>query len=122
MDGGLPESWKDLERVEFSSEGDQASLTISVQTDPTGTQASIPLNTVGQGADWAPDVGSGSNDLEWDVGDWALDVPSTAVSGVQAGTIAKRYKFTASSVPTGDLRISSFEATAVLLPDMEYNT
>lgn len=122
MDGGLPDDWKDLDRLSFSADGDATAVSISIQTDPDGGGSALNLTTVGQGADWAPDIGSGTNDLEWDVGDWAGSVPTTVAGGVRAGTLGRRFKIIITANPTGDHRPTGLEAIAILLPDREYNT
>lgn len=122
LDAGLPDDWKDLDRIAFTADGDQTAVAISVATDPAGAETNIALATVGQGADWAEDApASNPNDLEWDVGDWATDSPTTVVGGVPSGTIARRFKITASTSPTGDYRPTGLELVAVLLPDKEYS-
>jgi hypothetical protein len=80
----------------------------------------MTLTTQGQGADWAADIGSGPNDLVWDVGDWATDIPGTVSAGVPAGTLGRRFKIVAAANPTGDYRPTGIEMVAYLLPDKEY--
>lgn len=122
LDGGMPDEWKDLDRLSFASEvGDQTGVSISIQTDPSGGASALTLTTTGTGADWAPDIGSGPNDLEWDVGDWASDLPNTIAGGVQTGTIGRRFKIIATANPVGDHRPSGIEMVATLLPDKEYD-
>lgn len=121
LDGGLPDDWKALDRISMTAEGDLTAISIVVTTDPPGADTALTLRTVGQGADWAADSGSNPNDLEWDVGDWASDAPTTVAAGVRPGTIARRFKFTATAQPSGDHRPTGLEAIAVLLPDKEYN-
>jgi hypothetical protein len=121
LDYGLPDDWKDLDRVSLSSEGDLAAVNISIQTDPPGGNSSVSLIASGSGADWAPDSGSGTNDLEWDVGDWAAEGPTTGVSGVPAGTLGRRFKIVGTASVSGDHRPSGIEMVATLLPDREYS-
>lgn len=120
LDHGLPDDWKDLDRVSFSAESDQVSINIAIKTDPPGGDSAIGMTAAGEGNDWAPDSGSNPNDLEWDVGDWAADAPTTSVSGAPQGTIGKRFKFVVTANASGDSRPSGLEAVAVLLPDKEY--
>jgi len=121
LDYGLPDDWKSMDRLAFSYDGEQTAVNVSIQTDPVGGNSSLSLITSGTGADWAPDVGSGTNDLEWDVGDWAADAPVTIVGGIQAGTLGRRFKITASANAAGDFRPSGIEMVAILLPDREYD-
>ena len=122
LDSGMPDDWKDLDRLSFSSEGDVPAVSIAVKTDPDGGAASVAMPTTGTGFDWAPAVGSGANDLVWDVGDWAGDAPGTVAAGIQAGTIGRRFKLVVTSSPTGDFRPSGMEMVLTLLPDKEYST
>jgi hypothetical protein len=121
LDFGLPDDWKDLDRISYSAEGDSTSVNVSIKADPGGKVVSFSIETVGGGADWAPDTGSGPNDLEWDVGDWAFDEPTTAAYGIPLGTIGRRFKITVSAVPTGEHRPTGMELVGTLLPDKEYN-
>lgn len=121
LDYGMPDDWKDLDRLSFSSEGDVPPVTVAIATDPEGGAASIIMPTTGTGSDWAPNTGGGTNDLDWDVDDWAGSAPGTVAAGVPAGTIGRRFKLTVTAEPTGDHRPSGMEMVAVLLPDKEYN-
>jgi hypothetical protein len=122
LDYGMPDDWKDLDRVSFSAEGDVPAVTVSVSTDPDGGDCALLMPTTGTGAEWAMDVGSGPNDLDWDLDDWAQDAPGTVSQGCPAGTIGRRFKLTVTAEPTGDFRPSGMELVAVLLPDKEYDT
>jgi hypothetical protein len=122
LDAGMPDDWKDLDRLSFSADGDATTVSVSITSDPFGGSSGLSLTLSGQGADWAPDSGSGTNDLEWDIGNWTGDIPSTIAAGVPAGTIGRRFKITAVANPTGDFRPTGIEMVATLLPDKEYNT
>lgn len=122
LDNGMPDDFKDLDRVSFSSGGDQSTVSIAIATDPTGGASALALTTAPGGSNWAPDVGSGTDDLDWDLDDWAGDAPTTVAAGVQAGTIGRRFKITVTAKPNGDFRPSGLEMVAVLLPDKEYST
>ena len=121
LDGGVPDEWKDLDRVSFSSESDQLAVSIAIATDPPGVERALNLTTSTQGKNWAADTVSDPDDLTWDVDDWAADAPATVASGVPFGTTARRFKFTVSASPTGDFRPTGLENVAVLLPDKETN-
>lgn len=121
LDNGMPDDFKSLDRVSYSCEGDLASVTIAITVDPPGANTALTLATTGAGANWSPDSGSGTNDLEWDTGDWAPDSPTTVAGGIRAGTIGRRFKLNVSASPNGDYRPSGIELVAVLLPDKEYN-
>jgi hypothetical protein len=121
LDSGMPDDFKSLDRVSYSCEGDLTSVTIAVTVDPPGANTALTLATTGAGANWGPDSGSGTNDLEWDTGDWALDSPTTVAAGVKMGTVGRRFKLNVTASPTGDYRPSGIELVAVLLPDKEYN-
>lgn len=121
LDGGLPSDWKDMDRVEYSADGDATNVNVAIDTDPAGSSSSVALTSVGQGADWAADVDSNPDALEWDVGDWATNAPATVPAGVDAGTIGKRFKLTITGDAAGEHRPTGIEMVAVLLPDREYN-
>lgn len=121
LDLGMPDEWKDLDRISFSSEGDVPAVTIAVTTDPDGGGCAVSMPTTGSGADWALEGSPASNDLEWDVGDWAAEAPGTVAAGLPAGTIGRRFKLTMTANPAGDFRPSGIELVATLLPDKEYN-
>jgi len=121
MDGGLPDEWKDLDRVALSAEGSPAAVSLSIATDPPGGDTTVSLISGGQGNSWAADSGDDPDDLIWDVGEWATDAPATSPNGVPAGTLGRRFKFTAAAEVGADYRPSGFEAIAVLLPDKEYD-
>jgi len=121
LDSGMPDDWKDLDRISFSAEGDQTDVSVSVSTDPEGASSSFQLTVVGSGPEWAPESGDGANDLVWDSGNWSGSVPATVASGVPAGTLGRRFKITVAASATGDFRPSAIEAVAILLPDKEYN-
>jgi hypothetical protein len=121
LDFGFPDEWKDLDRVAIASDSDQPTVVVSVATDPPGGDTAVVLAPQsGTGKDWAADVGSNPNDLEWDVGDWASAAPTGSNSGVRGGTLGRRFKLTLSSTPDGDYRPTGIELVAVLLPDKEY--
>lgn len=122
LDYGMPDDWKDLDRVSVSAEGDVPPVTVSVATDPSGGDTAIIMPTTGTGSNWAPDVGTGVDDLEWDIDDWGGDAPGTVAAGVQRGTLGRRFKLIVTAEPTGDFRPSGMELVATLLPDKEYNT
>ena len=121
LDGGMPEDWKDVDRVSFDVEADQLPITISIATDPPGGDAALVATTDPVGADWAADSATSLDDLEWDVGDWAANSPTGVVSGVPSGTVGKRHKITISANADADFRPSGLAAPCVLLPDRDYD-
>lgn len=121
LDGGLPDDWKDLDFFSFTSEGDAIDLSVAISTDPAGNETAVSLSAGGQGNDWADAANPADNDLEWDVGDWAASAPSTIPTGIQSGTIARRFKFSASGAADGDFRPTEMSPRAILLPDVEYD-
>jgi hypothetical protein len=123
LDGGDPDSWKDLDRVAVSSEGDAVGMAVAIATDPPGAETAISLAPQGGsgGGDWAYDAGSLPNDLVWDTGDWSSDLPMYAASGARFGTLAKRFKLILSANVGGEHKLTGVEAVAVLLPDKEYD-
>lgn len=121
LDNGLPDEWKDLDRISFSFEGDVNAVTVSIATDPSGGSTAIAMPVSGTGSDWAPNVGSATNDLDWDLDDWAGDAPGTVSAGLPLGTIGRRFKLTVTASPNGDFRPSGLELVATLLPDKEYD-
>lgn len=122
LDFGYPDDFKDLDRIAIAADGDQPTVTVSIVTDPPGGAASVTLSAQsGAGKDWAEASGSNPNDLEWDVGDWASDSPTSSSSGVQAGTFGRRLKLILSSTPDRDYVPTGIEMRATLLPDKEYS-
>ena len=117
----MPDEFKDLDRVAIASAGDQPDVTVSISTDPPGSDTAIVLAAkIGAGLNWSVDAGSIPDDLEWDDGDWASDSPTGSHSGVPAGTFGRRIKLKLTSTPEGDYVPTGIELVAVLLPDKEY--
>lgn len=114
MDGGLPDDWKDLERVSFSSESDELTIAISIMTDPDGAGTALLLSTDTIGDNW--------DEFNWDEGDWSGEAPGVVASGVPLGTIGRRFKFKLDADCAGDHRPTSLEVIGTLLPDKELTT
>jgi len=113
LDWGLPDDFKDLDRIAIAADGDQPDVTVSIQTDPPGGGASVTLAATLQSGDrWGAFL--------WGTGKWASGSPTYASSGVPAGTFGRRIKLTLSSTPATDYVPTGVELVATLLPDKEY--
>lgn len=94
LDLGLPDRWKDLNRVELCVEGTATDYAISIVSD-NGAAHSATILAYGTGKDWCEDVATHPDDLEWDVGDWGADDQLTGVPvGIPGGVLGKLFSVT----------------------------
>lgn len=121
LDFGMPDDWKDIDRLSMSCETDEIPINISIATDPPGADAAVSLLLASAGAEWAGSVAE-PEDLIWGVSDWAGSTPATAASGVQMGTTGRRFKLTITGQTAGDCKPSAIEGVGTLLPDKETDT
>jgi len=121
LDGGSPDAWKAADRLAVYAEGDVIGASAVLTPDPADAAVTLQLLLAGSGNDWAADVGSNPNDLEWDVGDWAADGPVTVVAGVPFGTLGRRFRLNLAAQVAADLTLTAFDLDCLLLPDREYD-
>jgi len=100
IDMGSPRTWKNLQRIEVTVEGGATEFIVRVEPD-AGPQFSFSAVAVTGGKDWCEDVATHPDDLEWDVGDWAVDenVASTP-TGIPGGMLSKRFRVSMSASTT----------------------
>jgi len=94
LDLGMPDKWKDLNRVELCVEGTATDYAITIVSE-NGAAHSATVLAYGTGKDWCEDVATHPDDLEWDVGDWGADDQLTGVPvGIPGGVLGKLFSVT----------------------------